>query len=137
MAPHRGRAGHQRRGRDLRSRPHLGGVRAAAACGGGDDMKPAALAFAIALTVGAYALSRAVARRYRSPLTTPVFFSTPIVIAGLLLTGMTLDDYAPAKDFMLFLLGPATVALAIPLHENGRALLSHALPALAGLATGA
>jgi putative effector of murein hydrolase len=37
---------------------------------------------------------------------------------------------------MVFLLGPATVALAVPLYRNRHTLVDHALPVLAGLAVG-
>jgi len=99
-------------------------------------MKSLATAFGIAVTLGAYVLSRVVAKRYRSPLTTPVFFSTPIVICALLLSGFTVEHYQPAKDVMVFLLGPATVALAVPLHESRRALLNDLVAAVAGLTAG-
>ena len=99
-------------------------------------MKPSLVAFGVAATLAAYLLSRRVARRYPSPFTTPVFFSTPIVIAMLLLAGLRLEDYRPAKELMVFLLGPATVALAVPLHKNWRTLIEHALPACFGLAVG-
>jgi putative effector of murein hydrolase len=99
-------------------------------------VKPLVLLFGVGVTVGAYALSRAVAKRYASPLTTPVFFSTPIVIAVLLLSGLGVDDYRPARDVMVFLLGPATAALAVPLYKNRRALLDNAVPALVGLVVG-
>ena len=41
------------------------------------------LGFGISLTAGAYAFSLLVRKRYSSPLTTPVLFSTAIVIAQL------------------------------------------------------
>jgi putative effector of murein hydrolase len=92
--------------------------------------------FGVVVTLGAYVLSRMIGKRYPSPFTTPVFFSTPIVIATLLATGVSLEDYKPAKDLMVFLLGPATVALAVPLHKNWRTLAENALPALVGLGAG-
>jgi putative effector of murein hydrolase len=99
-------------------------------------MKLPFIIFGVGVTLGAYLLSRLVAKRYPSPFTTPVFFSTPIVIVMLLVTGVHLEDYKPAKDVMVFLLGPATVALAVPLHKNWRTLSENALPALFGLAAG-
>jgi putative effector of murein hydrolase len=99
-------------------------------------MKLPLIIFGVGVTLGAYLLSRLVAKRYPSPFTTPVFFSTPIVILTLLVTGVHLEDYKPAKDVMVFLLGPATVALAVPLHKNWRTLIENALPALFGLAAG-
>jgi predicted murein hydrolase (TIGR00659 family) len=90
----------------------------------------------IALTVGAYSLSLSARKRHPSPLTTPVVFSTPIVIAVLLATGIAFADYQPAKNIMTFLLGPATVALAIPLYKNRQTFFRNLVPAGAGLLAG-
>lgn len=90
----------------------------------------------IALTVGAYSLSLSARKRHPSPLTTPVVFSTPIVIAVLLATGISFADYQPAKNIMTFLLGPATVALAIPLYKNRLSFFRNLVPAGAGLLAG-
>jgi putative effector of murein hydrolase len=92
--------------------------------------------FSIAVTVGAYVLSRVVAKRYPSVLTTPVFFSTVVTILVLWPSGVRVPDYEPAKQLMIVLLGPATVSLAVPLYKNRQTLLRNALPALAGLAIG-
>ena len=71
-------------------------------------------AFSILVTLGAYAGSRVVGRRYPSPLTTPVFLSTIVVILILVPTRVGVTDYEHAKQIMIFLLGPATVGLARP-----------------------
>jgi putative effector of murein hydrolase len=92
--------------------------------------------FSVLVTVAAYALSRVAAQRYPSVLTTPVFFSTAVTILVLWPSGVRVSDYEPAKQLMVFLLGPATVSLAVPLYKNRHALLRNALPALAGLAVG-
>jgi putative effector of murein hydrolase len=49
---------------------------------------------------------------------------------------MHLSDYGPAKDIIVSLLGPATVALAVPLYKNRQTLLGNLLPASIGLALG-
>ena len=90
----------------------------------------------IVVTLAAYVLSRIVARRYPSPLTTPVFFGTILTILVLAPTGIRVSDYEPAKHIMIFLLGPATVSLAVPLYKSRRTLLTNTLPACAGLAIG-
>ena len=99
-------------------------------------MKLTLIIFGVGVTLGAYLLSRLVARRHPSPFTTPVFFSTALVILALIASGIRLEGYKPAKDVIVFLLGPATVALAVPLHKNWRTLVENALPALVGLAAG-
>jgi putative effector of murein hydrolase len=92
--------------------------------------------FGIGLTVGAYLLSRALAKRHASPFTTPVVFSTTVVILVLQMLGMRFEDYEPAKNFIVWWLGPATVGLAVPLYKNRETLLRHALAAMVGLVTG-
>lgn len=90
----------------------------------------------IIITVGAYLLSKVVGKQYRSPFTTPVFFSTAIIIIILLSFGWTFEDYTIAKEIMTFLLGPATVALAVPLYKNRDIIKKHSGPALVGIILG-
>lgn len=92
--------------------------------------------FCIGVTLSAYLLSRRLARHYPSPLTTPVFFSAVLIILVLAQSGVGAADYEPAKRIMVFLLGPATVSLAVPLYKNRQTLLRNTLPALLGLGVG-
>ncbi|WML47937.1 LrgB family protein [Neobacillus sp. PS3-34] len=61
--------------------------------------------FNIALTIGVYNLSRVISKRFSSPITTPVFLSTVLVITILLLLNITYTDYKPALQIMTLLLG--------------------------------
>lgn len=90
----------------------------------------------IVITVGAYLLSKLAAKRYPSPLTTPVFFSTTLIIILLLILGINYDEYTIAKEIMTFLLGPATVALAVPLYKNRDMIKRHSMPAILGIVIG-
>jgi predicted murein hydrolase (TIGR00659 family) len=90
----------------------------------------------IAITVGAYLLSKVAGKRYPSPLTTPVFFSTTLIIVLLLALDINFEEYTIAKEIMTFLLGPATVALAVPLYKNREMIKKHSVPALLGLIFG-
>lgn len=99
-------------------------------------MKLLQLVFGIGTTGLAYAVSRIVGKRYPSPLTTPVFLSTPLVITVLLLSGMQLGDYRPTKDIIVSLLGPATVALAVPLYKNRHTLTKNLVTASTALVMG-
>lgn len=92
--------------------------------------------FGIAVTIGAYMLSLRARLRYPGPLTTPVPFSTAIVVGVLLTAGISVSDYQPAKGIMTFLLGPATVALAIPLYKNRSVFFRNIAPVLVGLLCG-
>src|SRR5262249_8690480 len=99
-------------------------------------MKWLLILFDIGLTVAMYGVSRALAKRYASPFTTPVFFSTTLVILVLRALGLRFEDYEPAKNIMVWLLSPATVGLAVPLYKNRHTLVRHALPAFVGLVVG-
>lgn len=90
----------------------------------------------ILATVGAYAISRVAAKRYPSPLTTPAFFSTLIIISILTIGSYTVVDYSSAKTIITYLLGPATVALAVPLYKNRRILSVNIFPVATGLVVG-
>ncbi|AHK79325.1 membrane protein [Ectothiorhodospira haloalkaliphila] len=76
-----------------------------------------------------------------SPVLHPVLISMAILIGILLLTGTDYDTYFDGAQFIHFLLGPATVALAIPLYENRQQIRALLLPllvsGLAGAATAA
>lgn len=54
----------------------------------------------------------------KSPLLNPVLIGIVLVIAVLLITGTSYHDYFQGAKFVHFLLGPATVALAIPLYRQ-------------------
>jgi len=100
-------------------------------------VKAALTLYGIAVTAGMYALSRRLSRRWPSPFTSPVFFTTSATILVLLATRVELSDYAQTREILTFLLGPATVALAMPLYRNRRLLVANLVPAMAGLLAGA
>ncbi len=76
-----------------------------------------------------------------SPVLHPVLLSMGLLIAILLITGTDYDTYFDGAQFIHFMLGPATVALAIPLYENRRQIAALLTPLLvagvAGAATAA
>ncbi|MCD8501208.1 MAG: LrgB family protein [Bacillaceae bacterium] len=90
----------------------------------------------IVVTISVYLVSRVVAKKFPSPFTTPVFFSTTIIIIFLLVMGFEYSEYELAKEIMTFLLGPATVALAVPLYKNRKVVVKNSVPAIIGLVFG-
>jgi predicted murein hydrolase (TIGR00659 family) len=100
-------------------------------------MSAALTLYGIAVTTAAYALSRKLSRRWPSPFTSPVFFTTLATVLVLLASRVEFADYQEAQKILTFLLGPATVALALPLYRNRRLLIANLVPALAGLVAGA
>jgi predicted murein hydrolase (TIGR00659 family) len=71
-----------------------------------------------------------------SPLANPVAIAIALVSLVLLLSGMPYSEYFAGAQFVHFLLGPATVALAIPLARQLPRLKQTFLPLLCGLLAG-
>jgi predicted murein hydrolase (TIGR00659 family) len=91
----------------------------------------------LSVTLLVYAIADAVSlRTHRHPLANPVLHSMWIIGAFLLLTGTTYTSYFAGAQFVHFLLGPATVALAVPLYENRKVVATAILPMLVALAAG-
>ncbi|KJR48845.1 LrgA-associated membrane protein LrgB [Desulfosporosinus sp. I2] len=94
-------------------------------------------AFTIILTVAIYFISRKIFIKTQNALLNPLLLSTVAIILILHYSGITFEQYKPGKDIMTFLLGPATVALALPLYQNRHVLRKSWVPILIGLACGA
>lgn len=71
-----------------------------------------------------------------NPLVHPVLVAMLLLISLLLLTGTSYDTYFEGAQFIHFLLGPATVALAIPLYDNLRQVRELLWPLLLACVTG-
>ena len=66
----------------------------------------------------------------RHPLANPVLIAVALIAVGLLVSGVDYRSYFQGAQFVHFLLGPATVALAIPLHRQYRTI-RRSFPAIA------
>ncbi|CAN5360720.1 LrgB family protein [soil metagenome] len=73
---------------------------------------------------------------HRNPLMNPVLHSIWIIGVFLHITGTSYTTYFGGAQFVHFLLGPATVALAVPLYENRKIVMSAIVPMLAALVVG-
>lgn len=91
----------------------------------------------ILLTLAAYLGVRALYLRYKHPLLNVVALAAGAVIAVLLALGATYKDYGQAKDIMTFLLGPATVGLAVPLYRYRQLLARSGWAILGSVSLGA
>ena len=73
----------------------------------------------LVLTLVAYRAGYLLYRRQRfNPLFNPVLIAIVIVVSILLATGTSYQTYFQGAQFVHFLLGPATVALAMPLYRK-------------------
>ena len=95
------------------------------------------------LTAGCVTFSRAAAAarlpviRAMAPLAQPSAVAIVLVGALLMVSGTGYDDYADATTLISFLLGPATVSLAIPLYHQTARLKGLMVPVLVALSAGA
>lgn len=94
----------------------------------------------LTLTLCAYlAAQRIFAWCNASPLANPVAIAVALIVAVLWLSGMSYERYFAGAQFVHFLLGPATVALAVPLVRQlprlRRALLPLGTALVAGCVT--
>ncbi|MGE7993041.1 LrgB family protein [Pseudomonas sp. NPDC089554] len=76
--------------------------------------------FGIGVTLGAYQLVLAAYERSRWIFLQPVLVSMLVVIGVLVLCGIDYSEYRRSTEILNILLGPATVALAVPLYLNLR-----------------
>lgn len=91
----------------------------------------------LTVTLLVYAVTDAVSfATNRHPFANPVLHSMWIIGAFLLVTGTSYTTYFEGAQFVHFLLGPATVALAVPLYENRKAVAAAILPMLVALVAG-
>ncbi|THV13056.1 LrgB family protein [Nocardioides caeni] len=92
----------------------------------------------LGVTLGGYQLGRWLQRRTGGhAVAQPVLVA--IVVVGVAITVLDIDypDYRRATELIAFWLGPATVALAIPLHRQASRLQGFVVPMLVAVAVGA
>jgi predicted murein hydrolase (TIGR00659 family) len=70
------------------------------------------------------------------PLANPVLIAVSLLVGLLMLTGTSYQTYFSGAQFVHFLLGPATVALAIPLYLQFNRVKAMLLPVIVGLSIG-
>ena len=92
----------------------------------------------LAVTVAAYAVADRISLASgRHPFVNPVVVAVALIAIVLLATATPYRVYFTGAQFVHFLLGPATVALAVPLVRNLGAVTRMIVPMLAALAAGA
>ena len=92
---------------------------------------------ALILTLSAYQAGVMIYERFdRNPLANPVMIAIAIVATVITLIGMPYAKYFEGAQFVHFLLGTATVALAVPIYKGLEAMRGRILPLLAALLAG-
>lgn len=87
----------------------------------------------IVVYLGTDALSQ---KLKRHPMANPVLFAVAVIAAILWVSKTPYATYFDGAKFIHFLLGPATVALAVPIHANLATIRKTAIPILGALVAG-
>lgn len=72
----------------------------------------------------------------KKPWVNPVLIAVALLAGLLMITNTPYEVYFEGAQFVHFILGPATVALAVPLYDNRALIRASALPMLAALVVG-
>jgi putative effector of murein hydrolase len=92
---------------------------------------------ALILTLAAYQVGLvAYERAGRHPLANPVAIAVLLVAFAITAIDMPYEKYFEGAQFVHFLLGTATVALAVPIHRGMQGLKGRVIPLLAALLAG-
>ncbi len=90
----------------------------------------------VLMTVVFYLVTNALYFNYRRAFLVPAFASSVLIILILLVFRIPYDTYMLGGQWIDRFLGPAIVALAIPLYKQRDLLKLHVLPVLGGIAIG-
>lgn len=89
-----------------------------------------------AVTIGCYAAARAIGRRWRFWWTSPLLL-TPLGVGAVALSlHAGYGEYIQGTRWMVLMMGPATVAFAIPIYEQRALIRRHWPVLLVGVAVG-
>ncbi|AMC35851.1 LrgB family protein [Janthinobacterium sp. B9-8] len=90
----------------------------------------------LVLTIGAYALAKFLYARHQRWWLAPLVLTPVLLVAFMLLTHTPYETYYSDTRWLLWLLGPATVAFAVPLYEYRALMVKHWLALSAGVIAG-
>ncbi|MDY0211641.1 MAG: LrgB family protein [Desulfuromonadaceae bacterium] len=93
--------------------------------------------FGITLTLVVYEVASCIYRRWPLALLNPVILTAGFIIFLLKSLHIPYANYAVGGDILLFLLGPAVVALGLPLYQRRADIISRLIPTLFGVTIGA
>ncbi len=90
--------------------------------------------FGVTVTVAAYAVANRIHRKRKW--LHPLFLTSGGLIVTLLLLRIPYEAYKAGGDLIVFFLGPATVALGVPLYKQAHRIRNHMLAVVSGITAG-
>lgn len=92
--------------------------------------------FGILLTYLSFEIGRVIFTKTQSPLFNPMLIGNIIVIFVLAFFNIPVDNYLRGGNIVVFFLGPATIALALPLYKKWDEFIKHMIPVITGAVIG-
>ncbi|ORM67593.1 LrgB family protein [Pantoea rwandensis] len=89
----------------------------------------------LALTLLVYYVNKRLYRRKQTLLLMPLVMTPVVLVVLLLLTHVSWKDYIAESHWLIWLLGPATLAFAVPVYENLEIIKRHWLSLSVGVLT--
>lgn len=87
------------------------------------------------MTLVVYYINKKIYRRFPRLLFMPLLLTPAVLITILLYSALPWSDYIGESHWLLWLLGPATIAFAVPVYENIQMIRRHWLSITAGVFT--
>ena len=87
------------------------------------------------MTLGLYFANKKIYRRLHSIWMMPLVLTPLILVLFLVITHVSYQDYMGETHWLLWLLGPATIAFAVPVYENMANIRQHWMSLSAGVIT--
>ncbi len=93
--------------------------------------------FGLLITLSVWLVADYIYRKaHNNPIVHPVMLSVTIIIAILLVSDTKFENYNEGGKMLSFLLGPAVVALAVPLYRNIESIKNNLLAIVSGVFIG-
>lgn len=92
--------------------------------------------FGVAITIIAYSVSQYINKRFKTSILNPIALSIMAIVGFLIYNNIDYEVYNKGGNIISFFLGPATVALAVPLYKKIELLKENLLPILVGIFVG-
>lgn len=92
--------------------------------------------FGLIISYIAFEIGKFIFKKSKTPLCNPLMIAIFIVIGTLKFFNISTENYFKGGNIILFFLGPATVALALPLYKQWNLFKKHFIPVMIGATVG-
>jgi lrgB protein len=92
--------------------------------------------FGVLISLGSYVIGMYLKRKTGWGFMNPLLISIILVIACLLITGVSYEEYNADANWLSYLLTPATICLAVPLYQQVELLKKNYKAIISGIAAG-